>query len=46
LILLGVKQPPQSARLERLAQAEAQLELPEFKAAQARQVLEALVQLV
>jgi hypothetical protein len=46
LISLGVNRPLQLEQLERLAQAEAQLELPEFKAAQARQVLEALVQLV
>jgi hypothetical protein len=46
LILPEVQQPPQSARLARLAQVVARQELPEFKAAQARQVLEALGQLV
>jgi hypothetical protein len=46
LILLEVQQPLELAQREPLAQAVAQLEPPEFKAAQARQVLEALGQLV
>jgi hypothetical protein len=46
LILLAVKQLPQSELLEQLAQVVARQELPEFRAAQARQVLEALGQLV
>jgi hypothetical protein len=46
LISLGVNRPLQLAQLVQLAQVVARLELPEFRAAQARQVLEALGQLV
>jgi hypothetical protein len=46
LILLAVKQLPQSELQEPQAHLVARQELPEFKVAQARQVLEALEQLV
>jgi hypothetical protein len=46
LILSEVQQPLELAQQEPLAQVVARQELPEFKVAQARQVLEALEQLV
>jgi hypothetical protein len=46
LILSEVQQPLELAQQEPLAQVVARQELPEFRAAQARQVLEALGQLV